>query len=425
VFVSFFPRPRLFFASFVLWTVVCVGFWYWLGRDLGASFGMPPAAADAEPIVGVHYFWTPEFLWFYVYFTLSTAIFAAFWYVFSPHPWAHWSILGSALILFSTYFSVQVSVALNNWRRPFFDSVQQALGPGSTVTAAQLYGLILIFAQIAFLWIAVYVATRFFVSHYIFRWRTAMNDYYMAYWRQLRHIEGASQRVQEDTMRFASTVEGLGVSMIDAVMTLIAFMPILYGLSTYVTDLPLIGAVPAPLVTAAIAWSIFGTLLLAIVGIRLPGLEFRNQRVEAAYRKELVYGEDNEDRAQPPTVRELFANVRRNYFRLYFHYAYFNVARSFYLQADNIFAYFILVPTIAAGRITFGILQQILTAFTQVSSSFQYLVNAWPTIVELLSVYKRLQAFEATIEGEPLPEIDQRYLAREALGVEPEEQPAS
>ncbi|MDP3895848.1 MAG: peptide antibiotic transporter SbmA, partial [Mesorhizobium sp.] len=351
MFVSFFPKPKLFFTSFVVWSLVAIGFWYWIGRDVGAAFGLPPAASDAEPVVGIRYFWTPEFLWFYIYFAICTALFAGAWFALSPHRWSPWSILGSAFILFSTYFSVEVSVAINNWRRPFFDAVQQALGGSSDVTVAQLYGLILIFAQIAFLWIAVYVATRFFVSHYIFRWRTAMNNHYMANWGQLRHIEGASQRVQEDTMRFASTVEGLGVSMVDAVMTLIAFLPILFALSTYVTELPIIGAIPAPLMTAAIAWSVFGTVLLATVGIRLPGLEFRNQRVEAAYRKELVYGEDNADRARPPTVRELFDNVRKNYFRLYFHYAYFNVARSFYLQADNIFAYFILVPTIAAGVI--------------------------------------------------------------------------
>jgi peptide/bleomycin uptake transporter len=143
----------------------------------------------------------------------------------------------------------------------------------------------------------------------------------------------------------------------------------------------------------------------------LPGLEFRNQRVEAAYRKELVYGEDDEARAQPPRVRDLFSDVRTNYFRLYFHYMYFNIARSFYIQADNIFAYLILIPTIAAGKITFGLLQQILTAFGQVSNSFQYLVNSWTTIVELLSIYKRLQAFEAAFTGEALPAIDQEYIA--------------
>ena len=142
------------------------------------------------------------------------------------------------------------------------------------------------------------------------------------------------------------------------------------------------------------------------MGIKLPGLEFRNQRVEASLRKELVYGEDYEDRATPQSINELFNNVRRNYFRLYFHYLYFNVARSFYLQADNIFSYLILIPTIVAGKITFGILQQILTAFGQVSNSFQYIVNAWPTIIELISIFKRLQSFESTLSGKTLSKIE-------------------
>jgi peptide/bleomycin uptake transporter len=89
---------------------------------------------------------------------------------------------------------------------------------------------------------------------------------------------------------------------------------------------------------------------------------------------------------------------------------YFNVARIFYLQTDTIFPYIVLAPTIVAGKITLGVMNQILNAFLQVRTSFQYLVTSWTTIVELLSIYKRLRAFEATIEGEPLPEIDRRYM---------------
>ena len=234
-----------------------------------------------------------------------------------------------------------------------------------------------------------------------------MNDYYMSRWSDVRHIEGAAQRVQEDTMRFATITEDLGVKIIESVMTLFAFLPLLFILSKHVPELPVVGQIPAALLTASVIWSLFGTALLAAVGIKLPGLNFRNQRVEAAYRKELVYGEDDSARAGPPTVRELFSNVRTNYFRLYFHYAYFNVFRAMYIQADNIFVYIILVPTIAAGKITFGILQQILTAFQQVSNSFQFLVNSWSTIVELMSIQKRLAAFEAAFDGEALPEIEQ------------------
>jgi peptide/bleomycin uptake transporter len=406
MFVSFFPRPRPFFISVLVWIGVAVGLWYLGARGWGAFIGLPPASAGAAPIVGVSIFWSKPFLWFYIYFWAAVGLFAGFWRLIAPHPWARWSIWGSALIIFATYLQVEVSVAINTWYGPFYDLVQAALGRTRPVTPTEFYIQLLTFSNIALVAITAGVLIDFFTSHYVFRWRTAMNTYYTDHWTILRNVEGASQRIQEDTMRFSSTTEDLGGSLVNSVMTLIAFLPVLVTLSLHVTTLPLIGRVPQPLVLAALFWALFGTTFLALIGVRLPGLEFRNQRVEAAYRKELVYGEDDAARAQPPTLGELFANVRRNYFRYYLNYLYFNIGRYLYLQVDNIVPYIILVPTLAAGAITLGLLQQILNAFEQVRSSFQYLVNSWPTIVDLLSVYKRLRGFEAMIAGEPLPSLE-------------------
>ena len=138
-------------------------------------------------------------------------------------------------------------------------------------------------------------------------------------------------------------------------------------------------------------------------------MEFKNQRVEAAFRKELVYGEDSPERADPVSLSQLFSNLRRNYFRIYFHYAYFNLFRYIYLQADNVIAYIFLIPTIVSGRITLGIMNQVLRAFGQVASSFQFLVNSWTTIIDLISIYKRLQAFEVTISGSEVSGLDKEY----------------
>lgn len=425
MFVSFFPKPKPFFVSAAVWSLVMVLLWFLGGEQLGASLGMPPVDPNAAPVISPLRFLTPSFLWFYAYFAVGIGIFYLFWSRYAPHPWQNWSILGSGLIVFVTNFSVQVSVALNDWRGFFYDMVQRALTTPGSVTPGEIYLGVWQFLSLALVGITVAVLNLFFVRHYVFRWRTAMNDYFTTYWQRLRHLEGASQRVQDDTMRFSSTMQGLGVSFIDSIMTLIAFLPLLASLSRHVTEIPLVGAIPYPLVIVAIVWSLFGTVLLAVVGIKLPGLEFKNQRVEAAFRKELVYGEDDATRAQPPTLRELFSNVRKNYFTLYAHYVYFDVVRYLYIQADAVFATLILVPTLAVGRITFGVFQQVVSAFTQVASSFQYLVSSWPTIVELISIYKRLRAFEATLEGAPLSEIDRHYLEREREGIRPEDQPAS
>lgn len=410
MFLSFFPSPRLFFTSAAVWTVIVVLFWYLFARDMGYLLGLPNPAPDAAPIIGISVFWSKPFLWFYLYYALAVGIFAGVWRVISPQPWFNWSVLGTALIIFVIYFQVQVSVAINAWYGPFWDLVQAAVSKSRPVALSDFYREILTFFAIASVAVTVSALNSFFVSHYLFRWRNAMNDFYTEHWERLRHIEGASQRVQEDSKRFATLTETLGVNLVDAAMTLIAFLPLLHHLSASVSEVPILGAIPYPLVTAALLWSVFGTSLVAIIGMRLPGLEFRNQRVEAAYRKELVYGEDDANRARPHTIRELFTAVRSNYFRLYFNYLYFNVGRYLYIQTDNIFPFIVLAPTIVAGKITLGPLNQILSAFGQVRDSLQFLLKSWPTMIELLSVYKRLRAFEATLEGEALPELDREYL---------------
>ncbi len=423
MFRSFFPNPVLLFASFTIWSLVCMIFWFSSGYDFGPSlslgnlFGYPfpaiPAADAGEEITRAFVAAShgPETFWFYQFFLVAIIAYCGFWFWYCPHQWARWSIGGSALIFFTNWFLVQLDVMINQWFGTFYDMVQRALSAPNTVNEWEIYAGVISFLKIALVYVAVAVVFRFFVSHFVFRWRTAMNDYYMNNWGKLRHIEGASQRVQEDTMRFAQITESLGVSLLDSVMTLVAFLPLLWGLSAHVTHLPLIGEVSQGLVFTAILWSVIGTAIVATAGVKLPGIQFDIQKVEAAYRKELVYGEDNTERAQPPSVRDLYEGVRKQYFRLYLHYLYFNVIRITYLQVGNLVPYVALAPTLASGVITFGIMQQIIRAFSRVEGSFQYLINSWTTIVELLSVYKRLRAFEATLNHLPLPKVDQDYLA--------------
>ena len=316
---------------------------------------------------------------------------------FLSRRWFAWSILGSALILFATWYKVMLDVQINEWFGGFYNLIQKALATPGAVALDEYFGHLLTFGHVAGTFVLIAVALDWFIKHYIFRWRTAMNDFYIANWAQLRTIEGASQRVQEDTMRFARIMESLGVSFMRSLLTLFAFLPILWALSSHVKELPWVGEVSHALVYVAILFALAGTVLMAVVGVKLPGLEFHNQRVEAAYRKELVHGEDDPARASAATVNSLFADVRTNYFRLFFHYLYFDVAKWSYLQFSVLVPYLALGPTLVAGALTLGTMQQIIRAFGKVQESFQYLVTSWSTIVELMSVYKRLRAFESQI----------------------------
>ncbi len=411
MFKSFFPSPKLFFTSAAAWSLFCVLLWFFFAKDWGQFLGLENHLADAPTIAGVDIFWSKPFLWFYIFFAAISAIFAAVWWKISPHKWFAWSVLGSTLIVFTTYFQVQVSVAINAWYGPFYDLIQKALGKPNSVTLSEFFGHLATFAWLAFVAVFVAVVTRFIVVHYIFRWRTAMNEYFIGHWQKLRTIEGASQRVQDDTMRFARSSEDIGVDLIESIMTLIAFLPILHSLEPAVKEVPVIGSIPYPLVTISLVWAIFGTGFVALCAAKLPGLNFKNQRVEAAYRKELVFGEENASRAEPITLAELFGNVRRNYFTMYLHQIYFNLGRVSFLQANSIMPYIILAPTIVAGAITLGTMERILNAFGQVRSSFNFLINSWYPIVELISIHKRLKNFEAAVDGnqETIVAADEAY----------------
>ena len=116
---------------------------------------------------------------------------------------------------------VEMNVAINAWYGPFYDLLNQALTKKGSVKLGDLYSSLMIFTYLVCVFVVLYSFLRFFVRHYIFRWREAMHHFYSENWPKLRHLEGASQRVQDDTMQFARGMENQGTSILDAVMTLI------------------------------------------------------------------------------------------------------------------------------------------------------------------------------------------------------------
>ena len=317
---------------------------------------------------------------------------------YTERKWLLWSWIGSAIILSSLWIQVQIDVKINEWFGQFYDMIQKALGEPNAITIGEYWASLGSFIYLAAIYVAIAVAVSFFTAHFLFRWRSAMVEWYHSVYDKARTIEGAAQRVQEDTIKFSRIMEGLGTSFIESIMVLVQFIPILLGLSVGI-PIFFFGDWQYGLVTGALIWSIGGTVFLIGLGwiLRLVGVEYDLQKKEAAYRKILVIAEDDET-VRPKTIEELFYDVRGIHFKSYIRYLYFNVGRIAYLQANVLSAYVFLAPAIVAGAVTLGVMQQIIRAFGRVEGSMQYLLKAWPTIIELLSVYKRLREFERQIK---------------------------
>ena len=316
---------------------------------------------------------------------------------FVIRKWFLWSWLGSFVILLSLWVQVKIDVKINEWFGKFYDMIQKALAKPNAITIGEYWESLFSFISLAGLYVAVYVVISFFTAHYLFRWRAAMVEWYHSVYDKASKIEGAAQRVQEDTIKFSRIMESLGTSLIESMMVLFQFIPILLGLSVGI-PIYFFGDWQYGLITGALLWTLGGTVFLIALGwvLRLVGVEYDLQKKEAAYRKLLVIAEDD-GTVRPKKIEDLFNDVRSIHFLSYIRYLYFNIGRMAYLQANVLSAYVFLAPAIVAGVVTLGVMQQIIRAFGRVEGSMQYLLKAWPTIIELASVYKRLREFESRI----------------------------
>lgn len=313
---------------------------------------------------------------------------------FKSRKWFFWAYGGALIILMALFVQVQLTVSINEWYGGFYNMLQKA----TEHKVEELWQEMLKFAKIAFPYVLIATLTAYFTRVYAFKWREAMTFSYVAKWQKVeKEVEGASQRIQEDIYRFARIFETLGLQVVRAVMTLFAFLPILWGLSKGV-DIKYIKDIEGSLVWVALLVSVGGLLISWFVGIKLPGLEYNNQKVEAAFRKELVYAEDDKvNYGRTETIVELFIGLKYNYNRLFLHYGYFDIWVNFFEQLMVIVPYLIMGPGLFTGLITLGVLVQVSNAFSKVRESFSIFISNWTTITELRSIHKRLKEFELNI----------------------------
>ncbi|WP_422410892.1 MULTISPECIES: putative transporter [unclassified Endozoicomonas] len=337
---------------------------------------------------------------------------------FLSKQWAIWAWGGLLGLLASIFIEVSMMVRMNEWYGEMWDMMQLA----KPETIDRFWELMLVFCTIVFPYILLRTLSSFLSQHFCFRWRQAMTLAYLPFWQKVdSDIEGASQRLQEDPQRFARVTELLALGLFRSILTLIAFIPILWTLSEEICGkladwlnspaftesydkiplslrgMEIMGQIPGSLLWFSCLLSFSAVIISYAVGIRLPGLEYNNQKVEARFRKQLVYAEDDKTYAKTPTLLELFTGLRLNYFRLFLNHSYFSLWQNFFFQFVSIADLMVIGPGVIYGIILMGTLNRVSHAFSSVSDSLSYFTENWANVTELLSIVKRLREFEVNI----------------------------
>jgi peptide/bleomycin uptake transporter len=315
-----------------------------------------------------------------------------------------------AILLTVTWYNVEILVFYNTWNKEFYDSIQtlqeerfwqlfwsfDMFRMWDLITLKE--GTIPSFLEIVILYTPISTYSIWQTQRYTFRWREANTKYYLTRWENsTAKIEGGSQRIQEDLMMFGKTLQSLFTGFFSSILVLFAFMPILWTLSA---GLPVWNGqvIPGFLVWVALAVSFGGTLISFLLGLKLPGLEYNNQVVEAKFRKKLVLSEDNFTERFTHDLFPMFGAIKHNYYRLFNWYMGFGVWQTaFGLMAGN-FAIIVLAPSYFDQLITLGVLFQVLNAFGRVESSMTFFIDRWTTIVEFQAVIKRLREFNRALD---------------------------
>ncbi len=340
---------------------------------------------------------------------------AAVWRIAIPYfrsedKWAGRGLLASVIAI--ELAVVFLTVLFNRWNNVFYNALQER---NQAVFTYQIG----YFCVLATFWIGLKVYQLYLNQWLQIRWRRWMTDRYLGGWlHDANHYrmqllgdaaDNPDQRIAEDTQRFVEQTLQLGIGLLSAVVTLVSFIFILWGLSN-AAPLHLFGkdiAIPGYLVWGALIYAVLGTTLTHLIGWPLVGLNFQQQRYEADFRFNLVRARENAEQiallhGEPVERTRLlsrFGLVVENWLGIMQRTKKLTAFTATYSQASVIFPYVLVAPAYFAEKVQLGGMMQTASAFSSVQDSLSFFITSYRTLAEWQSVVARLNGFEESIKN--------------------------
>ena len=332
------------------------------------------------------------------------------------HRWAARGLL--AVVVALNLALVAMNVLLTYWQRGFYNTLETKNWEGFINllllgAPTDDVGFMPGFSVIAALYILVAVYALYLKQALQIRWRAWLTDSLMrrwmshqAYYRLSLRDRGADnpdQRIADDARLFVDSTLTLGLGLMRAVVTLLSFIVVLWGLSEGITAFGV--QIPGYLVWVALAYSAVGTAVTHLIGRKLIPLNFLQEKVEADFRYALVRVRDNVEgialhRGEEEERRGLgdrFGAVIGNWRAIMSATKQVSFFTAGFGQVASIFPLVVAAPNFFAGRIPLGALIQTSSAFGSVQESLSWLVTNYTEVAAWNATVQRLTGFEAAV----------------------------
>ncbi len=344
------------------------------------------------------------------------AALAIVWRIASPYfrsedKWAGRGLLAAVVAIELSL--VAIDVLVNQWNARFYNALQDR---NWDVFVRELG----VFSLLAACYIALSVYQVYLNQWLQIRWRRWLTGHYLGEWldRSANHYrmqlqgdaaDNPDQRISDDVKLFVDKTMDIGLSLLNAIVTLLSFIVILWGLSA-AAPLHLFGNdfnFPGYLVWGALIYAIFGTALTQWIGSPLVRLSFQQQRYEANFRFNLVRARENSEqialmkgeRAERARLWDRFNDVIDNWYGIMSRTKRLTAFTASYAQAAVIFPYILVAPAYFAGKIQLGGVAQTASAFGSVQKALSVFVTIYRSLADWRAVLARLDGFEMSIQS--------------------------
>ena len=323
-------------------------------------------------------------------------------------PGGRFGIALFAVVFALGLVSVQITVRLIRWTNDFYNALQRV---DVTEAINQIGVFFLLVATSA----ALYLASAYLRKMLQIRWRKVLTDVMLGHWlagkaywhmrdRTEHGLDNPDQRIADDCRIFVYRLTTEALELITNIVALVTYFTILWNLSTFPLSFQLFGldmSIARYMVWAAPIYVAISSGVTHWLGAPLVPLNVQQQKTEADFRfalsrfrgageqVALIGGEAAERRLFQQRFEAIVLNWRQLMNREFI----LGCFTRPYMQTVLRIPLFLALPAFLAGRLTFGGLMQIGSAFQNVVTTLSWFIFSYRDLAELASAAKRLDNF--------------------------------
>lgn len=294
-------------------------------------------------------------------------------------------VLFGSLTIVTILLDVWITYYLNQWRETFWESVKDK-------DITQFHPLLLHFTVASLVFIFSYSCGNYFLSRLSLILREYFTHKYTVVWQSSQAkltCDTPDQRIAVDIDLVTSESLLIASQSVTHILTVIIFGVLIWNLSA------IIFSFPGLLFWITLGYCILGNLAICLWGNTLIPVDINKQQVEAEYRQSLMKSYEGYD--QQHLVQQ-FNGIVQVALQFMKKHMYLDYITSSYNQIGIIWPLLFLVPGFYAGKFVFGVLMQIINAIETFIDSASYIINSYPTIIDLIGSYRRLKSFLKEIQ---------------------------